>query len=57
METSEKGTQVDKENDLCVTCNAETPHKRGDHIDTRPHYVEGAGQLCKKCWEEIYEKA
>lgn len=40
--------------DNCVLCDIETPYKITDHIDMRQHYVEGAGQLCKECWDKIY---
>jgi hypothetical protein len=40
--------------EFCVTCDTETPYKITDHIDMRQHYVEGAGQLCKDCWDKIY---
>jgi len=40
----------------CVNCGAETPYLENLPIDLREHYVEGAGQLCKKCFEEIYDK-
>ncbi len=38
----------------CVVCTTETPYTRYTHIDLRKYYVDGAGQLCKKCWIEIY---
>tara|TARA_R100000388_G_C7209252_1_gene142707 strand:- start:12 stop:203 length:192 start_codon:yes stop_codon:yes gene_type:complete len=42
--------------DNCVTCNVETLYDRDDHIDTRIGYVEGSGQLCLDCYDEIYIK-
>lgn len=39
----------------CVSCGAETPYTINTHIDHRSHYVEGAGQLCEKCYNEIYK--
>jgi hypothetical protein len=41
--------------DKCVVCGCKTQYKKTDHIDFRKFYVEGAGQLCGKCWSEIYE--
>jgi hypothetical protein len=38
------------ERDYCVSCGAETPYTRKTHVDARLYYVEGAGQLCSKCW-------
>jgi hypothetical protein len=36
--------------ELCVVCGAETSYRFNDHVDMRTGYVEGAGQLCTKCW-------
>lgn len=44
-EMKEKG-----EYDTCVLCGVETPYKRNTHIDLRIGYIEGAGQLCSKCY-------
>ena len=40
--------------DKCVSCTKETKYDRITHIQYRDHYVEGSGQLCKKCWGETY---
>ena len=50
-EMKEKG-----EYDTCVLCDVETPYKRSTHIDYRYGYVEGAGQLCKSCYERGTER-
>ena len=42
--------------DNCVTCDKETPYSIDDHIDMRIGYIEGAGQLCFDCYDEIYVK-
>ena len=34
----------------CVLCGVETSVKIGTHIDMRHGYIEGAGQLCSKCY-------
>lgn len=39
----------------CVSCGVDTPYKFSDNIFTRYWYVEGAGQLCKSCYNRIYE--
>ena len=39
----------------CVSCGEETPYKFSDNIYTRNWYVEGAGQLCKECWNDYFE--
>jgi len=40
----------------CVTCNEETKYDREDHLDYRIGYIEGSGQLCLDCYDEIYVK-
>jgi|TARA_B100001964_G_C13716885_1_gene372819 hypothetical protein len=42
--------------DKCVSCKKETRYDEFDHIDFRNFYIEGAGQLCPECYNEIYEK-
>ena len=42
------------EKEKCVSCEKETEVDVSTHIDHRDYYVEGAGQLCKDCWLEIY---
>lgn len=37
----------------CVSCGEETPYKFSDSIFTRFGYIEGAGQLCKDCYEKM----
>ena len=40
----------------CVTCSGETKYDREDHIDYRIGYIEGSGQLCFDCYDELYIK-
>ncbi len=40
-----------KEKDVCVLCGSETPYYKSDHVSSRYHYIEGAGQLCKECYD------
>lgn len=42
--------------DNCVNCGQKTGHQKNDHIDSRFNYVEGVGQLCPQCYNEIYKK-
>ena len=42
--------------DECVTCGKKTPYDVEDDINTRSEYVEGAGQFCSICFDEIYVK-
>jgi len=37
--------------ETCVLCGAETPFEESLHIDYRSWYIEGAGQLCKACYD------
>ena len=36
--------------DHCILCGVETAYKRSTHVDMRHGYIEGAGQLCTKCY-------
>jgi hypothetical protein len=40
--------------ELCVSCNCETIYTKNTNIDYRYCYIEGAGQLCKDCYDKIY---
>lgn len=42
--------------DLCISCEAETEYSHDTSIEYRQHYVEGAGQLCKSCYNTIIGK-
>lgn len=37
----------------CVLCGAETPFRRSTPVGLRTDYVEGAGQLCRRCAASI----
>jgi hypothetical protein len=56
MASLKKGVAMSEELDKCVSCGELTIHKRTDHIDARRFYIEGAGQLCPKCYQEIYSE-
>lgn len=40
----------------CVSCGKETTYLMNLPIKLREYYVEGAGQLCKECFEKTYNK-
>ena len=40
----------------CVSCRKPTVYERETHIQNRIGYIEGSGQLCKSCYETIYNK-
>jgi hypothetical protein len=45
---------MEKEKEKCVSCGKDTSYTPDVNIDMRAHYVEGAGQLCKECYDNIY---
>lgn len=46
----------EKKFEVCVICHKETNVPVGLHIAHRQHYIEGAGQLCDKCYAEINKR-
>ena len=47
-----KKEKMDKE--LCIRCNKPTPYDIRTPITLRRYYVEGSGQLCPLCYQELY---
>ena len=41
--------------DRCVSCDTVTPYSSETNIVERNYYIEGAGQLCEKCYKKIYK--
>ena len=39
--------------DRCVACYVETPYTKSTPIEEREFYIEGCGQLCEHCYQEI----
>jgi hypothetical protein len=39
------------EKDHCILCGVETIYEKSTHVDMRLGYIEGAGQLCPKCFD------
>ena len=39
----------------CVCCGAETEYDLCTPVEQRYRYIEGAGQLCTRCYRETYE--
>lgn len=52
LEIWENLTKEDK-TEYCVLCHETTEYSRGTHISQRRHYIEGAGQLCKICYDDM----
>ena len=50
------GTKSEKEEkEKCVmNCGRETPYTKDTPIEKRFCYIEGVGQLCGLCYNEIY---
>lgn len=46
--------EMDKD-DPCVCCGKPSGEKRGTPIGQRLYYVEGAGQLCERCYVSVYK--
>jgi hypothetical protein len=44
------------EYEKCILCGKETNVRVDEHIHNRFFYVEGAGQMCSKCWSKTYDK-
>lgn len=38
----------------CVVCGTETSYMPSTSLDNRQFYIEGSGQLCEKCYNELY---
>ena len=55
MDKREK--QVDGEVERCVICGKPTDYRADTPINKRGCYVEGAWQLCRKCYFEVYIKS
>ena len=53
MGKNKENNKVEK--DICVICGCKTPYDKNEHIDNRMLYVECVGQLCKQCWDEVYQ--
>jgi hypothetical protein len=39
-------------NEICILCGEETAVDINTHVDYRTGYIEGAGQLCIKCYNK-----
>jgi len=40
----------------CIICHCKTNIPVRMYIEEREYYVEGAGQLCPKCFKELFSK-
>lgn len=42
------------EKEHCILCGKLTETAKDQPVSEREHYIEGAGQLCRGCFKEIY---
>ena len=40
--------------ELCIRCSKPTPYDINTPITLRRYFVEGSGQLCPLCYQELY---
>lgn len=40
--------------EYCVLCGGLTGATKEQPLSKREYYIEGAGQLCRKCYQELY---
>lgn len=43
--------------EYCVLCGKDTGYKWSEPIWNRNYYIEGAGQLCRKCYLKLQAEA
>lgn len=42
--------------EYCIICGRKTVYRRFQPIDDRQFYIYGAGQLCRECFQQIYQQ-
>ena len=42
------------ETDKCACCGCDTGISKDTPISNRKYYIQGRGQLCNKCYTELY---
>lgn len=40
--------------ETCVLCGRLAEEEKEQPVSERKYYIEGAGQLCRKCYQETY---
>lgn len=53
IDTNNKSDLSNIEYEKCVICGKETNIKKDEKIEFRSYYVDGVGQLCYDCYQEI----
>ena len=46
--------QYSGEKEYCILCGRLTETAKDQPLSEREHYIEGAGQLCGECYQELY---
>jgi len=46
--------RLPKMNEKCVSCGVITDIHKNTDVNYRFYYVEGGGQLCKKCFDRVF---
>ncbi|NBI70631.1 hypothetical protein D3Z50_06085 [Clostridiaceae bacterium] len=49
-----KGQNLDKKFEKCICCHKRLNIPMNMEIEFRSFYIEGAGQLCYNCYQELY---
>lgn len=47
--------ETNHEKEKCVVCHKTLDIDKSMPIDKRKYYIKGAGQLCERCYKELYE--
>ena len=51
-----KKEQQIEQTEKCVSCGESIEYTKSTPIEKRTGYIQGAGQLCLKCYRELYPK-
>lgn len=49
-----KGRGKESQSDICVFCGCDTGVSKNMPISLRKNYIRGSGQLCEKCYFNLY---
>jgi len=47
-------SQHSAEKEPCILCGKLTETAKEQPVSGREYYIEGAGQLCRECYQELY---
>ena len=53
---NDAGHVFEDEFERCVVCGAQTPFRRSTPVELRTGYIQGAGQLCRRCAAEFWNE-